>query len=383
VQVTLPNGNGTISSIAIRAGVNGGNGVAVLVENTVATNQFAALEASTNSTVANNSALLGISTAAASAVSGEVVSTATAFSAVFGNNLRTSGGAGVSGIGFQGTVGQTFTTGGSGVFGVHENPSIGANPLADPPVVNAGVTGLGYMGVLGQTAQNAGTGVFGLNVAVDNGVDDAAGVTGNGGFVGVLGNSDAGGFGIASLTNILAIQDLASAGTKTFLIDHPLDPENKYLKHFSIESNEILNIYRGNIILNENGTVIVEMPDYFETINIDFSYILTAIGAPAPGLYISKELTNGTFEISGGVAGQKISWQITAQRNDPYVQQNPSKKDVEPLKPENRRGKYLHPELYGKPSSDRIIGTSILDKVTDLNGSSQKQTPAKNLSRSK
>jgi len=218
---------------------------------------------------------------------------------------------------------------------------------------------------------------------VDNGVDDAAGVTGNGGFVGVLGTSDVGGFGVASLTSIIALTDLASAGTKTFLIDHPLDPENKYLKHFSIESNEILNIYRGNVILNENGTAVVEMPNYFEAINIDFSYNLTAIGAPAPGLYISKELANGTFEISGGVAGQKISWQITAQRNDPYVQQNPDKKLVEPFKPENRRGKYLHPELYGKPNSDRMIGTSILDKKIELKESPKEQIPAKKLTESK
>ncbi len=381
VQATLPNGNGTLNSIAIRAGVTGGNGVAVLVENTVAANPFSGLEASTNSTVANNSAVLGISTAAASGVTGEVEATASAFSAVFGNNLRTTGGVGVSGIGFQGTAGQSFVAGGSGVFGVHENPTVGANPAANPPIVNAGVTGLGFFGVLGQTEQNAGTGVFGLNVAIDNGVDDATGVTGNGAFVGVLGNSDAGAFGVASLTSILALDDLASAGTKTFLIDHPLDPENKYLKHFSVESNEILNIYRGNVILDNSGTSIVEMPNYFDAINVDFSYNLTAIGAPAPGLYISKELKNGMFEISGGVAGQKVSWQITAQRNDAYVQEHPEKLNPEPMKPENRRGKYLHPEFYGKTKADRIIGSSIMDRTIKLEDSPNKQVPAEKLNK--
>ena len=381
VQATLPNGNGTINSIAIRAGVTGGNGVAVLVENTVAANPFSSLEASTNSTVANNSAVLGISTAAASGVTGEVQANASAFSAVFGNNLRTDGGVGVSGIGFQGTAGQSFETGGSGVFGVHENPTVGANPAGNPPVVNAGVTGLGYFGVLGQTEQNAGTGVFGLNVAIDNGVDDATGVTGNGAFVGVLGNSDPGAFGVASLTSILALDDLASAGTKTFLIDHPLDPENKYLKHFSVESNEILNIYRGNVILDNSGTSVVEMPEYFDAINVDFSYNLTAIGAPAPGLYISKELSNGKFEISGGLAGQKISWQVTAQRNDAYVRQNQDKLNPEPMKPDNRKGKYLHPEFYGKTKADRMIGSSLMERTIKLEDSPSQQAPAKKINK--
>ena len=123
------------------------------------------------------------------------------------------------------------------------------------------------------------------------------------------------------------------------------------------------------------------MPNYFDAINVDFSYNLTAIVAPAPGLYISKELKNGMFEISGGVAGQKVSWQITAQRNDAYVQEHPEKLNPEPMKPENRRGKYLHPEFYGKTKADRMIGSSIMDRTIKLEDSPNKQVPAEKLNK--
>jgi hypothetical protein len=219
--------------------------------------------------------------------------------------------------------------------------------------------------------------VFGLNVAPDDGINDQAGVTGNGAFVGVVGNSDIGGFGLASLTSILALADFTAVGIKAFTIDHPQDPENKYLRHFAIESNEVINMYRGNVILDENGNGEVEMPAYFESINKDFSYQLTAVGAPAPGIYVSQELANGKFKISGGSAGQKISWQVTAERNDAYMQAYPDKANAEPMKPENRRGRYLRPELYGQPKSKSMIGNSPqLEEVIKLKEAAKEQKPA-------
>ena len=45
----------------------------------------------------------------------------------------------------------------------------------------------------------------------------------------------------------LHVQGRLTAGVKTFRIDHPLDPENKYLSHSSVESPDVMNIYNGNI----------------------------------------------------------------------------------------------------------------------------------------
>jgi hypothetical protein len=43
-----------------------------------------------------------------------------------------------------------------------------------------------------------------------------------------------------------------------------LDPEHKYLSHSFVESPDMMNVYNGNAILDENGRATVELPDYFE-----------------------------------------------------------------------------------------------------------------------
>ncbi len=215
----------------------------------------------------------------------------------------------------------------------------------------------------GTTNTNA-TGVVGYSMPA---ASYGYGVKGFGGLIGVYGYTDANGlagvYGYAPTNNdafsapyaVFADGDLGSSGAKNFLIDHPLDPENKYLKHFSIESNEILNVYRGNVVLNANGEAIIKLPGYFKAVNKNFSYMLTPVGQPAPGIYVAKEINNeGEFKISGGHAGQKISWYVYAQRNDPYIQQHPEKLQVEVFKKEKNRGKFLMPELYNQPAEKRI-----------------------------
>jgi hypothetical protein len=121
-----------------------------------------------------------------------------------------------------------------------------------------------------------------------------------------------------------------------------------------MESDEILNVYRGNIVLDGNGEAVVTLPEYFEAINIDFSYNLTAIGAQA-NVFVKKEITGNTFEIAGGKPGQKISWTVYAQRNDPYVQQHPENTKNITTKEGEWAGKYLTPELYNQPKEMGIF----------------------------
>jgi hypothetical protein len=140
-----------------------------------------------------------------------------------------------------------------------------------------------------------------------------------------------------------------TAGTKSFKIDHPLDPENKYLLHSCVESDDMMNIYNGNVVLDARGEAWVEMPDWFEALNQDFRYQLTAIGAPGPNLYISEKLAGNRFKIAGGVAGSEVSWQVTGVRHDPLAVA--SDFEVEVNKPAEEVGKYKHPEAYGMPAS--------------------------------
>ena len=141
--------------------------------------------------------------------------------------------------------------------------------------------------------------------------------------------------------------DLSASGTKPFKIDHPLDPTQRYLYHYSIESSEVLNQYSGNVILDNNGKAWVDLPEWFSLINKDFRYQLTPIDAPAPDLYIAQRIQGTRFQIAGGTAGLEVSWQITALRNDPYIQRYGAPVDVE--KPAEEQGTYLFPELFGQP----------------------------------
>ena len=68
-----------------------------------------------------------------------------------------------------------------------------------------------------------------------------------------------------------------SKGGGSFKIDHPLDPANKYLYHSFVESPDMMNIYNGNSKLDSNGEAVVELPEWFGTLNRDFRYTLTAI----------------------------------------------------------------------------------------------------------
>lgn len=143
-----------------------------------------------------------------------------------------------------------------------------------------------------------------------------------------------------------------SKSSGSFKIDHPLDPENKYLSHSFVESPDMMNIYSGVITLDVDGQAIVELPDYFESLNRDFRYQLTAMGAPMPNLYIASEISANQFAIAGGVPNAKVSWEVTGIRQDPSAMANPI--IVEELKPERHRGKFLDPDAYGV-GDDRAI----------------------------
>jgi len=223
----------------------------------------------------------------------------------------------------------------------------------------------------GSTSTDA-TGVVGYSVPASYW---GYGVKGYGGWIGVYGRASNGYAGVrgsdgggSSYYGVYSDGDMGASGTKSFAIDHPFDPENKILKHFSIESNEVLNVYRGNVVLDHNGQARVQLPDYFMAINRNFSYNLTPVGSPAPGIYISKEINDEAwFEISGGNPGQKISWYVYAERNDLYLQKYPEKRNTELEKPAKLKGKYLMPRLYNsdKGMIDNKINNIVKKKKVE------------------
>jgi hypothetical protein len=137
-----------------------------------------------------------------------------------------------------------------------------------------------------------------------------------------------------------------------FKIDHPLDPEHKYLYHSFVESFDMMNMYNGNVLLDGAGEAWVELPTYFEALNRDFRYQLTAIGAPAPNLHVAEKVPGNRFKISGGVPGMEVSWQVTGIRKDVYAEAHRIAVEVD-KEPENQ-GRYLNPEERGKPEEPGI-----------------------------
>ena len=79
-----------------------------------------------------------------------------------------------------------------------------------------------------------------------------------------------------------------------------------------------MNVYNGNVVLDDSGEASVTLPDWFEALNRDFRYQLTAIGAPGPNLYVAEEVASNRFKIAGGGRGSKVSWQVTGIRRDEW-----------------------------------------------------------------
>jgi hypothetical protein len=141
----------------------------------------------------------------------------------------------------------------------------------------------------------------------------------------------------------LTVTGKVTKGSGSFKIDHPLDPENKYLSHSFVESPDMMNIYNGNVTTNARGVATIVLPDYFEALNGDFRYQLTVIGQFAQAI-VAQEIANGRFTIKTNRPKVKVSWQVTGIRHDAYA--NAHRIPVTEDKPAAELGTYLHPDVY-------------------------------------
>lgn len=225
---------------------------------------------------------------------------------VDGRGVEGAGETGVAGFSsvFRGVWGDAFDNSGGSAYGVH-----------------------------GEARSNPGRGVYGL-----------ASNTFSGTGYGVRGvNQSPAGYGVYSAG------DFGASGTKAFVIDHPFDPANKYLKHFCAEGPEPKNIYDGEITTDAKGWATVELPDYFTTINKNPKIQLTVEDSSEDFVMVKSVggIKDGTFRLRTSKGGVKVYWEVKAVRNDAWVKAHPPVVEVE--KDPHERGKYQHPELYGQP----------------------------------
>ena len=273
--------------------------------------------------------------------------------AIRGENTATSGAS-------WGVVGTSASPTGRGVAGFNSAATGSAEGVYGN---SSSANGRGVSGYAGATSGET-YGVYGQNVS-----NNGAGVRGESTYVGVWGQSS-GRWGVygrsTGATSSYGVYGSVDSGTGnyagyfagnvnitgslskssgSFKIDHPLDPMNKYLYHSFVESPDMMNVYNGNVTLDESGAAWVELPAYFEALNRDFRYQLTPIGGPGPNLYIAQEVQGNRFLVAGGAPGLRVSWQVTGIRQDAYAKANPIVVEVE--KPAEERGALLHPEVYG------------------------------------
>lgn len=180
---------------------------------------------------------------------------------------------------------------------------------------------------------------------------------GTGANYGIYGAADSGSLNWAGYFDGGLFAITASAGVKAFLIDHPLDPANKYLRHSSIESDERMNLYRGLVVTDNRGYATVTLPTWSDALNKDYLYQLTVIDdADSDSFTLAKvvqQVRNGMFKIRTSAPNTKVSWQISGVRHDPTSEYMPL--EVEENKQGSARGKYLVPQAYGKDASFAIV----------------------------
>lgn len=284
---------------------------------------------------------------------------------------------------FPAITGYSYTSQGclkGGVYGTYNTSNYGA-----------GVQGIGYNGINNQnsnaifttgnqdigvygsanTAGVEGTSVGGIGVAGYNKTASFAAVTGGGNTYGVYGyaNTIGGaaapatrygvyGYATGATTNIagyfsgnVQVTGSISKGSGTFKIDHPLDPENKYLYHSFVESPDMMNIYNGNATTDASGYATVTMPAYFQALNQDFRYQITTIGSFS-AVMIAEKMNGNTFRIRSQEPNVEVSWQVTGIRHDKYADAHRVIAEVE--KEPEFKGRYLHAAEWGATEEKSI-----------------------------
>jgi hypothetical protein len=260
--------------------------------------------------------------------------------ALGGFGVFSSGGGSESGPGGVGVIGRgggsDSATGGRGV-----DANGGSSDTGD------GGTGVGGEG--GQSSDgNGGRGMvaiggqsFGAGKSGGIGIEATGGEAFNGATPGLAGKFN----GDVDVTGTL------SKAGGSFKIDHPLDPENRYLYHSFVESPDMKNIYDGNIVTDDTGEATVTLPEYFEALNRDFRYQLTVIGTFAQAI-VADEINGNRFVIRTSAPHVKVSWQVTGIRHDRWAEKN--RIPVEVQKSERERGLYLHPEAFNQPEEKGV-----------------------------
>jgi hypothetical protein len=259
-----------------------------------------------------------------------------------------SGHLGVQGAGSVGVHGEAIGPAGVGVYGFSAEPRgrafAGGARGAESYGLQVGVAGHHSHGVFSEAGAADSTAVYAVaHSPRSHGVYGAALAPDSAGIFADAREAASGAHALwaEGRSHVNAEATHSGAG---FKIDHPDDPAGRYLSHAAVESHERKTVYDGVASLDAAGRATVKLPHWFESLNADVRYQLTAIGAAMPNLHVSRQIRDNSFAIAGGTAHQRVSWQVTGIRQDIWAAAHPLA--VEERKTAGSTGHMLHPELH-------------------------------------
>jgi hypothetical protein len=151
---------------------------------------------------------------------------------------------------------------------------------------------------------------------------------------------------------------ILSKASGTFTIDHPLDPDNKILNHYFVESPDMTTIYRGTAVLDKKGQAEVFLPAYFDTLN---RRPLIQVSTSGPGDAYIREKVKGNRFVIGGTPGIEVSWIVTGQRRDPTAEITRIMMPVEQVKEGDLAGHYLDDDLL-RATRKQLLSMGVADR---------------------
>ena len=291
--------SGTSSQASLNVS-HSGNGVSILANNSSTSTTFSTLQATSASTSNLASAVIGNSTGAAWGVSGQVLNSATAEAAVYGNNLRTNAGYGVKGLGYNGVWGLSAQQTGAGTWGENSNAN------------GTGIVGIGNA----QVPQVLATGSGGSFIGMTNGLFSKFNSSG---VAQAITLQDA--FGaqwlVGSWTGATYNKISGNGGMATVI----QDLNNEPVLMIAPEAPEYLFEDYGEGQL-ENGSVHITIdPIFAKNIIVSEEHplrVFVTLEGECNGVYITNKSVSGfdVKELNGGASNTKFMYQIVANRSD-------------------------------------------------------------------
>jgi hypothetical protein len=260
-------------------------------------------------------------------------------------------------VGFWGNTGAQWglvMDTGTGNVGIGTQSTGAKLNVVAPGTAISGQGGSGFL-VSGVFGGSNGIGVFG---------NGSVGVFANGTSSGILAAGQDGGLA-GQFNGDVRVSGRLFKGGGGFTIDHPLDPENRYLSHSFVESPEMLNVYRGTVTTDRDGTATVRLPGYVEALNRDFSYQLTVVGEFAQAA-VASTIQDGAFTVRTDRPETTVCWLVLGERADPWAEAN--RIPVEEDKPAGEQNLYLHPEAYGHPVARSAVRGQYPDVFESTDG---------------